>query len=92
MRYTPLSSSFYKNTRQRLFKLMEPGSVAILHSADIYPSSADGVRPFRQQTDLLYLSGIDQEESVLVLFPDAPDPKLREMLFVKETSEHIAIW
>ena len=56
------------------------------------PTNADGTMPFRQNSNLLYLSGIDQEESILVIAPDFPDPKLREVLFVKETSEMIAIW
>jgi Xaa-Pro aminopeptidase len=56
------------------------------------PTNADGTMPFRQNSDIFYLSGIDQEESILVLFPDAPLPKFREMLFLKETNEEIEIW
>ncbi len=71
---------------------MEPGSLAVIHSNDVMPTNADGVMGFRQNTDLLYLSGIDQEETVLLLFPDAADPADREILFVRETSAHIAVW
>ncbi len=71
---------------------MEPKSIAVFNSNDIYPISADSTMPFQQHRDILYLSGVDQEESVLVLFPDAPDPKNREVLFLKETNDHIAVW
>ena len=71
---------------------MKPKSVAIFNSNDIYPVSADSTLPFAQHRDIFYLSGVDQEESILLLFPDAPYENQREMLFLKETSEHIAIW
>jgi Xaa-Pro aminopeptidase len=71
---------------------MEKGGLALFHSNDIMPTSADGTMPFKQATDIMYLTGIDQEESVLLLFPDTMDPKDREILFVRETNEHIAIW
>ena len=71
---------------------MKPSSLAVFNSNDIYPISADSTMPFQQSRDILYLSGVDQEESILVLFPDAPDPKHREILFLKETNAHIAVW
>lgn len=71
---------------------MKPNSIAIIHANDIYPTNADGTMAFKQNADLFYLTGVDQEETVLVLMPDAKDPKQREILFVKETSELIAIW
>ena len=71
---------------------MEPKSVAIFNSNDIYPISADSTMPFEQHRDIFYLSGVDQEESILVIFPDAFKESQREMLFLKETSELIAIW
>ncbi len=71
---------------------MEKGGLAIFHSNDIMPTSADGTMPFKQAADIFYLSGIDQEETILLLFPDAFDPKDREILFVRETSPTIAIW
>jgi len=71
---------------------MKPLSLAVFNSNDIYPVSADSTLPFAQHRDIFYLSGVDQEESVLVLFPDCPNPKHREILFLKETNEHIAVW
>ncbi len=71
---------------------MKPSSLAVFNSNDIYPISADSTMPFEQHRDIFYLSGVDQEESILVLFPDAPKEKHREILFLKETNEHIAVW
>jgi Xaa-Pro aminopeptidase len=71
---------------------MNPRSVAVFNSNDIYPISADSTLPFEQHRDIFYLSGIDQEESILLLFPDAPDESQKQMLFLKETNEHIAVW
>jgi Xaa-Pro aminopeptidase len=78
--------------RKNFCKNLHPKSIAIFNSNDIMPTNADGSMPFRQNSDLLYLSGIDQEESILVLFPDHPDEKMREILFLRETNEEIAIW
>ncbi len=71
---------------------MKPNSLAVFNSNDTYPISADSTMPFEQHRDIFYLSGVDQEGSILVLFPDCPKEKHREILFLKETSEHIAIW
>lgn len=71
---------------------MEPNALAVFNSNDIYPISADSTMPFQQARDIFYLSGVDQESSILVLFPDAPLEKHREMLFLTETNEHIAVW
>jgi len=71
---------------------MKDNSLAVFNSNDIYPISADSTIPFEQHRDIFYLSGVDQEESILVLFPSAPEEKHREILFLKETSELIAIW
>jgi len=71
---------------------METGALAMVSSNDIMPTNADGNMPFRQNSDLLYLTGVDQEESTLVLFPSCHNPKHREILFLKETSPEIAIW
>ncbi|GMN10144.1 aminopeptidase P family protein [Croceitalea sp. MTPC9] len=71
---------------------MKPKSIAVFNSNDVYPISADSTMPFEQHRDIFYLSGADQEETILVLFPDAMDKKHREVLFVRETNEHIAIW
>lgn len=92
MRYTPLPAEQFIEARKRLSAKLKPRSLVILHSNDVLPTNADGTMGFAQNSDLFYLSGVDQEESILVLFPEAGDEKHREMLFVRETSEHIAIW
>ena len=92
MRYEPLSAGLFTRNRQNLRGLLKPSSIVILHANDIYPTNADGSMAFKQNSDLFYLTGVDQEDTVLVLMPDAGDPKEREILFVKETSELIAIW
>ena len=71
---------------------LKPHSIAVFNSNDIYPISADSTLPFAQHRDLFYLSGIDQEETILVLYPDAKNPTQRELVFVRETNAHIAVW
>ena len=71
---------------------MKANSLAVFNSNHIYPISADSTMPFQQHRDIYYLSGVDQEESGLVLFPDCPNKKHRELLFLKETNDHIAVW
>jgi Xaa-Pro aminopeptidase len=92
MKYLPLPSDLFIDNRKRFSALLKPGGMAIFNSNDIYPTGADGTMPFRQASDIFHLSGVDQEESVLVIFPDAFLPEHREILFLKETNEHIAIW
>jgi len=92
VRYEPIPAEFFVRNRNNLRGLLKPKSMVIIHANDIYPTNADGSMPFKQNSDLFYLTGVDQEETTLVLMPDAVDPKEREILFVKETSEHIAIW
>lgn len=92
MKYDKISSRLFTENRQRFIKYLKPNSIAIFNSNDIMPSNADGNMKFIQNKDMFYLSGADQEESVLVLFPDAFDPKHREILFLKETNDHIARW
>jgi Xaa-Pro aminopeptidase len=92
MKYNPLPVDLYSGNRARFIKNLDSGSLAVFQSNDIFPTNADGTMPFRQNNDLLYLTGIDQEETVLVLFPDFQKAEHREMLFLKETNEHIAIW
>ena len=92
MKYLPISSQLFIENRKRLETLILPGNLAVFNSNDIFPISADSTMPFQQHRDIFYLSGVDQEESILVLFPDCQDPKHREVLFLKETNEHIAVW
>ncbi len=92
MRYQQLSADFYIGARKRFASHMQKGGVAVFCSNDTYPTSADGHFAFKQATDIFYLSGVDQEESILLLFPDSFHAHHREVLFLKETSETIAIW
>ena len=92
MKYLPINNELFIENRKRLASLLKPKSLAIFNSNDPMPTNADGTMGFQQNSDLFYLSGIDQEESILLIFPDCPDPKHREVLFLKETSELIAIW
>jgi Xaa-Pro aminopeptidase len=92
MRYAPIDPQLFVTNRQRLYALLKPKSMVILNANDVLPTNADGTMVFKQNTDLFYLTGVDQEETILVLFPDHPDPKLREVLFLRETSELIAVW
>ena len=92
MKYRPLSNSFYINSRKAFMAELKPKSLAVFNSNDIYPIGADSTLPFEQHRDIFYLSGIDQEESILVLFPNAYEKKQREILFIRKTDEHIAIW
>ncbi len=92
MKYEKINSDLFIKNRAKFTAAMEPKSIAIFNSNDIYPISADSTMPFQQHRDIFYLSGVDQEESILVLFPDAFNEEHREMLFLKETNEHIAIW
>lgn len=92
MKYTPLPKELYIKNRQKLISKLPPKSVAVFHSNDIMPTNADGTMRFRQNNDIFYLSGIDQEESILVICPDFPNPDMREILFLRETNDHIAVW
>jgi len=92
MRYTPADKKLYIENRKKFCSHLTARSLAVFNSNDIMPTSADGTMPFIQQTDLFYLSGIDQEESILLVFPEAIEKHNREILFIKETNEEIAIW
>ncbi|WPR73714.1 aminopeptidase P family protein [Algoriphagus sp. NG3] len=92
MKYQPLPSSLYIKNREKFCYRLAESSVAIFNSNDIMPTNADGTMRFRQNNDLFYLTGIDQEETILLLAPDCPNPNMREILFLRETNEHIAIW
>src|SRR6476620_5900529 len=92
MKYLPIKSELFIKNRKNFMAQMKPKGVAVFNSNDIYPISADSTIPFQQHRDIFYLSGVDQEESILLLFPDAPYEHQREMLFLKETNDHIAVW
>jgi len=92
MKYQKIDRKLFIRNRKNFTAKMKPNSLAVFNSNDIYPISADSTLPFEQHRDIFYLSGVDQEESILVLFPDSPKKEHREILFLKETSELIAIW
>lgn len=92
MKYLPIDRNLFIRNRQNFVKNLLPDSISVFHSNDIMPTNADGTMPFRQNNDLFYLTGIDQEETILLLFPDSKEGVNREILFIKETNEHIAIW
>jgi len=92
MRYAPIDPQLFITNRERLKKLMLRNSLAAVNANDILPTNADGSLALRQNTDLFYLTGIEQEETLLLLFPDADDEKHREVLLLRAPSEHLAIW
>ena len=92
MRYEKIDSQLFILNRTRLRTSLKPKSMVIVLSNDVLPTNADGTMGFRQNNDIFYLTGIDQEESILVLFPDFPDEDFREILLVRETNEHIKTW
>ena len=92
MKYKPIPNLFYKKTRKSFTSQMKSKSLAVFNSNDIYPISADSTIPFEQHRDIFYLSGIDQEETILLLFPESLNPKYREILFVRKTNSKIIIW
>ncbi|NNE93981.1 MAG: M24 family metallopeptidase, partial [Verrucomicrobiales bacterium] len=92
MKYDPIDASLFAENRKRVLAELPTDAFAVFHSADIPWRSADGSMRFIQNSDLFYLTGVDQEDTMLILDPGADDPEKRELLFVRETSEEIAIW
>ena len=92
MKYHPISKKLFEHNRSLFSAQLDTQSLAVFCSNDQMPTNADGTMPFKQNSDLFWLSGIDQEESKLIIFPECSNPKHREILFLKETSDLIAIW
>ena len=92
MKYDRIDKQLYIKNRASFKQLMEPNSLAVFNSNDIFPISADSTMPFQQHRDILFLTGVDQEESILVIFPDSKNEAHKEVLFLKETSDLIAVW
>lgn len=92
MKYLPIDKELFIHNRKRFVEHMKPNSLAVFNSNDIVTTSADSTKPFEQHRDIFHLSGVDQEESILVLFPSSTKQAHREILFLKETNETIAIW
>jgi Xaa-Pro aminopeptidase len=92
MKYPAIDSKLFIENRKRFSEKLKPNSIALFVSNDIMPTNADGAMGFVQNSDLFYLSGIDQEETILMIYPDAASGVNKEILFIKETNETIAIW
>jgi len=92
MRHIPIPSKLFIENRAKLIKHLKPSSVAVFHSNDLMPTSADGTMPFKQHSDIYYLTGVAQEETILLLCPDAQEERFREILFLRETNDFIATW
>ena len=92
MKYEKIDQQLFVRNRARFCAELKAKSIAIFNSNDIMPTNADGTMDFRQNNDIFHLSGVDQEESILVIFPDSFHSKHKEILFLKETNEHIAVW
>ena len=92
MRHAPIDQAVFRAHRDALRALLPAGSLVVVHAADVLPTTGDGTLRLVPAADLFHLTGIEQEESVLVLAPDAVDPASREMLFIRQPSETLAIW
>lgn len=92
MRYQPIKSQLFEKNREKLCKLLPPGALAIVNSNDLMPRNGDQYFPFRQHSDMLYLTGITQEHTRLILFPSHPDESMREILFILRPNEEVEIW
>lgn len=92
MKYNAIEKALFIENRNKFKNALKPNSLAVFVSNDIMPTNADGSMGFKQNSDLFYLCGVDQEETILVIFPDVKDGRHKEILFVRETSELIAIW
>src|SRR5476651_1663036 len=92
MKYFPINNQLFTINRKNFVSRLHPRSIAIFHSNDEFPRNGDQTFLFKQNPDFFYLTGIDQEQSILVLFPECPNPLYKEVLFLRQTSDYIAIW
>ena len=92
MKYPPIENILFTNNRKNFVSRTKHNSIAIFHANDEFPRSGDQAFLFKQNPDFFYLTGIDQEQSILILYPDCPNKAYREVLFLRQTNEHIAIW
>ena len=92
MRYKKIDPRLFIHNRKKLTKRLKPNSLVVLNANDIIPINGDGVMSFRQNSDLFYLSGIEQEETILILYPDAYQKEWKKLLFIRETNNHIMAW
>lgn len=92
MKYLPVNNEVFIKNRKNFVSRLKSCSIAIFNSNDEFPRSGDQSFPFKQNPDFFYLTGIDQEQSILMLFPECPNPLYKEVLFLRQTNEHIAVW
>jgi Xaa-Pro aminopeptidase len=92
MKYLPIDNSVFTLNRKNFVSRLKAHSIALFNASDEYTRSGDQNFVFKQNADFFYLTGIDQEQSILLLFPDCPNPLYKEVLFLRQTSEHIAVW
>jgi Xaa-Pro aminopeptidase len=92
MRYAPIDPQLFTTNRRNLKRLMLPNSLAIVNANDILPINSDAVLTLRQNSDLFYLTGTEQEESILLVYPDAHEEKMREILFIREANPLLETW
>src|ERR1041384_5182718 len=92
MRYAPISADLFKSNRDRLRALLPPNSIAVVNANDVLPTNADGSLRIVPNADLFYLTGVEQEESILLIYPDADDERHRELLFVREAKPELETW
>jgi len=92
MRYQPIKNEMYIRNRAKLIKMLKPGSLAVVNSNDEMPRSGDQTHPFRQNSDMFYLTGLDQEKCILTLCPDHPVETMRELLFTMKTNDMMVVW
>ena len=92
MKYLPVNEHLFINNRKKFVTRLKMGSIAVFNANDEFPRSGDQNFVFKQNADFFYLTGIDQEQSILLLFPDCPNSQYKEVLFLRQTNEHIAVW
>ncbi len=92
MRYQPIPPELFVEHRRRFAEQLPPGALCVIHANDVAHTNGDGTRSFIQNSNLFWLTGIDQEETILLLYPDSPAPEFREVLFIRQTNAHLAIW
>jgi len=92
MKYLPINNNLFTINRKNFVSRIKPCSLAIFNANDEFPRNGDQSFLFKQNPDFFYLTGIDQEQSILLLFPDCPNPLYKEVLFLRQTNEHISVW
>ena len=92
MRHAKIDPKLFVQNRRRLAAKLLPNSLAVVNANDVPPTNADGTLVMPPNSDLFHLTGIEQEESILVLAPNAFDEKQREILFVRQPNDHLKVW